>query len=470
MIGTPQTSEGPTYPAYDSLWHLVTMGVLTADHQPNGWAPEPACTRPSRVVLIDTSVAVDHPNLAGVINRDLALDLFSARLGSFPGLAATAVLGDLGLGDSAAVTAGLPHSASLLGALTARLSPGNPARYKGIAPATSPVFSSHGTAMVGLIGARPAVIDADPSFVPTEDGKLTLPYCGVDPLCEVVPISTNFDTDPEALILAFLYADLIRADVIVLPRVIPDPMRTVPELTSYVVDEDANRPLIDAIAPYAITATEREQWDELLELIARISLRRPVVCAAGNANEEYGVYPANFASDDNGIIAVGAVNAKGWNCSYSPTRNLTVWAPSTDAERLDRGEVRQDVRRHDYDTETTPVPNNNDRYSYFDLIATDVPGTGGYAISPFPGPNPPPESPMREFGSYYCRFGGTSGASAIIGGFLSLGHSTGSLPQGCGGIEAKAWLLSKSVSVGPDNGTMVMPVFAGTPSFPDQSR
>jgi hypothetical protein len=468
MTMTQQTGAGPTYPAYDSLWHLVTMGVLTTDHSPNGWAPESACAQPSRVAMIDTSVAFDHPNLAGVVNRDLAFDLFSARLGSFPGLAADSVLGNLGLGNAAPVTAGLPHAASLLDELTTRLSAGNTARYKGIAPATSQVFSSHGTAMAGLIGARPVMIEADPTMVPTQDGKITLPYCGVDPLCEVVPISTNFDTDPEGLILAFLYADLVGADVIVLPRVIPDPLRTVPELTSYLVEEAGGRPLTDAIAHCPMTTIEREQWDELLELIVRISLRRPVVCAAGNANEEYGVYPANFASDENGIIAVGAVNAKGWNCSYSPTRNLTVWAPSTDAERLDRAEVRQDERRQDYDPETTPVSNNNDRYSYFDLIATDVPGTGGYAISPFPGPNPPPESPMREFGSYYCRFGGTSGASALIGGFLSLAHSTGRLPQGCGGVEAKAWLLAQAVRIGPENGTMLMPVFSGSPSFPDQ--
>jgi hypothetical protein len=284
-----------------------------------------------------------------------------------------------------------------------------------------------------------------------------------------VPISTNFDTDPEALILAFLYADLIGADVIILPRVIPDPLRTVPELTSYVVDEAAGTSLTDAISHSPQSAVERELWDELLELIVRISLRRPVVCAAGNAHEEYGVYPANFASDENGIIAVGAVNAKGWNCSYSPTRNLTIWAPSTDAERVDRAEVRQDIRRHDYDAQTAPQPNHNDRYSYFDLIATDVPGPGGYASSPYPGPHPGPDGALREFGSYYCRFGGTSGASALVGGFLSLGHSTGRLPQGCGGVEAKSWLLAQSVAIGPENGTMVMPVFTGAPSFPDKS-
>lgn len=469
MIQAPKTGLGPTYPPYDCLWHLVTMGVLTPDHRPNDWVPQAANPAPARVAMIDTSVAYDHPNLKGAINKDLALDLFSARLGSFPGLEAAAVLGDLWLGDSSAVVSGLPHSASLLAELTARLSVGRPARYNGIAPATSQVFSSHGTAMAGLIGARPVTIPADQSLTATDLGLLTLPYCGVDPMSEIVPISTNFDSDPEALILAFLYADLIGADVIALPRVIPDPFRTVPELSSFLMDDGAGRSLTEAISHCPISAVERELWDELLELIVRISLRRPIVCAAGNANEEYGVYPANFASDENGIIAVGAVNAKGWNCSYSPTRNLTVWAPSTDAERVDRAEVRQDVRRHDYDSETAPEPNNNERFSYFDLIATDVPGTGGYATSPFPGPNPPPDNPMREFGSYYCRFGGTSGASALVAGFVSLAHNTGRLSRSCGGIEAKAWLLASSVALGADRGTMVMPVFSGTPSFPDQT-
>lgn len=467
MISATQSGHSPTYPAYDSLWHLVTMGVLTPEHLPNEWEPTPPSPRATRVAMIDTSVAYDHPNLKDAVNLNLALDLFSARLGSFPGYPADAGLGDLHLGDSTMVAQGLPHCASLLADLTARLFAGQPVSYKGIAPATSQVFSAHGTAMAGLIGARP-VAPAGEVTTPPDAAQLVLPYCGVDPLCDVVPISTNFDTDPEALILAFLYADLIEADVIVLPRVIPDPSRTVPELSSYLADDSTGTSLTDAVAHCPISTAEREQWEELLELIVRISLRRPVVCAAGNANEEYGVYPANFASDENGIISVGAINAKGWNCSYSPTRNLTVWAPSTDAERVDRAEVRQDQRRFDYDAETAPVPNVNDRYSYYDLIATDVPGMGGYATSPFPGTDLPADGRLREFGSYYCRFGGTSGASALVAGFVSLAFSTGRLSRGCGGVEAKAWLLSSSVALGPDHGTMVMPVFSGSPVFPDQ--
>lgn len=467
MTAAP-TYPSPTYPPYDSLWHLVTMGVLTPEHLPNGWEPMPPGSRVTRVAMIDTSVAYDHPNLKDAVNLTLAMDLFSARLGSFPGYAADMALGDLHLGDSAIVAQGLPHCASLLADLAARLAAGQPARYKGIAPATSQVFSAHGTAMAGLIGARPVALAAG-ATAPTDGVPLVLPYCGVDPMCEVVPISTNFDTDPEALILAFLYADMIEADVIVLPRVIPDPSRTVPELSSYLADDTTATSLTDAVAHCPMSTAEREQWEELLELIVRISLRRPIVCAAGNANEEYGVYPANFASDENGIIAVGAINAKGWNCSYSPTRNLTVWAPSTDAERVDRAEVRQDARRHDYDAETAPVPNANDRYSYYDLIATDVPGTGGYATSPFPGMDFPADGQVREFGSYYCRFGGTSGASALVAGFLSLAVSTGRLSQGCGGVDAKAWLLSSSVAFGPDHGTMIMPVFNGSPVFQDQA-
>ena len=69
------------YPEYDALWHLVAMGVLTPDHAPNDWTPDPEATRPTRIAVIDTSVAVEHPNLSGAVNKTLALDLFSTRLG-----------------------------------------------------------------------------------------------------------------------------------------------------------------------------------------------------------------------------------------------------------------------------------------------------------------------------------------------------------------------------------------------------
>lgn len=455
------------YPAYDALWHLVAMGVLTPDHKPNGWsAPAPEHTK-TRVAVIDTSVAVSHPSLGGAINRSLALDLFSARLGSFSCAEEHATLGALGLADATGVAQDLPHTQSLLAELTGRLSPGQRCWFKGIRPAVSEVFSAHGTAISGLVGARPVMVAVAPGGMPGSAPEIALPYSGVDPFCEIVPISTNFDTDPEALILAFLYAELISADVVLLPRIIPDPFRTQPELSAFVLDDLGDASLSDLVTRTPVSSAQKEMWDELLELIVRVSLRRPVVCAAGNANEEYGVYPANFAAEDNGIISVGAVNAKGWNCSYSPMHNLTVWAPSSDAERFDRGEVRQDERRHDYDASIVPVPNANAHYSYFDIISTDVPGPGGYTAGPYDQSASTSGTAIREYGSYFCRFGGTSAASALIAGFLSLGRTIGLVDDAAGGIGAKSWLLGKCVPLGQNHGSMVFPVLNGHPSFPD---
>ena len=428
--------------AQDALWHLVALGVLTGDHAPRGW--DPARVRcPARVAVIDTSVAMDHPNLRDAIDRALAFDLVSTRLGAFPGRDGQAPLGRIALGDTRAAVAGLPGCSALLQELTARLAPDRPAWLGRLQPATSPVFSGHGTAIAGLIGARPVQV-AGPDGAP-----LALPYCGVDPTCRIVPISTGFDTDPEQMILAFLYADLIGADVIVLPRHLPDPLRTVPELSSRSL---AGQSLGDLVAPCPVPETARELWAELAELVLKISLRRPIVCAAGNENEDYGIYPANLASDDNGVISVGAVNALGWPCSYSPADTLTVWAPSTDAERFDRTEMRLDP----LGPHPEGIPEGAfDRFSPLQVISTDVPGQGGYATSPHEGPEP--EDGLREFGSYFCRFGGTSAACAIIGGLLALATATGRLPPRADGLEAKAWLMSQCLSPPPETPELRVP-------------
>lgn len=440
----------PLHPSYDSLWHLSAIGVMDPDGTSAAWK-EAGSGRPVRVATIDTSVAVDHLNLKTNINRALALDLCSTRLGAFPYLPEDGRLGD-GMGDfTTDVADDLPLTSQLLSEFRERLEPGQPALL-GILPATSAAFSNHGTAIAGLICATPAHATVRQGAmiegVPTgqaRDGQPTfaLPYAGVNPFCEVVPISTTFDPDPEVLTLAFLYADMIGADVVLLPRDVPDPMRTYPEL-AFSADGAA---LGSAVYPNDFPERERALWDELAQLIVRISQRRPIVCAGGNAQEVGGIYPARLASPMNGIVSVGAMNAKGHVSSYS-AREVTVFAPSSDGEEFDRREVRLDELATDYDDSVVPKPNQNQRFSHYEIISTDVPGPDGYTSSPFADAET--TASLREFNSLYCRFGGTSAASAITAGFLSLAKTTGRLPPDADGIASKTWLLSQCRPVSDD--------------------
>lgn len=454
------------YPTYDALWHLVSMGVLKADHSVNAWEPDDTLKRKTRVAIIDTSVAADHPNLADAIDRKRAFDLFSTRLGAFSYRGKDETVGALDLNAGTKVTEKLPRASELLAQLIDRLSHDSPVRLGGVQPMTSADFSNHGTAVAGLIGARPVVAkkaDGYPSPIPEMD-DVPLPYCGADPNCEIVPISTNLDADPESLILAFLYAELIDADVIHVPRIIPDPTRTVPELHQMV----DGKVLRDLVAHTDVSDEQMEAWEELATLMVNISLERPIVCAAGNANEEYGIYPANLASEHNGIISVGAVNAKGFSSGYSATSNVTVCAPSDDSEIYDRTEIRLDPHRPDKDIHGDPADVSNKKFSSFDIITTDVPGPYGYEGSPFSSDEP--DDGLREFGSYFCRFGGTSAASALISGFLALARSTGAVPHDVDGLAAKAWLMSR-VSVLPDDpNEFRFAVWAGEPTFPDPRK
>jgi len=453
------------YPNYDALWPLVSMRVLTDEHAPNGWSL-PAGEKPTRVAIIDTSVAVDHPNLKPAINRTLAFDLFSTRLGAFPFREPGEKIGALTLNTSTNVASGQPHATALLAELIDRLSPDSTSWLGKVQPTVSPDFSAHGTAICGLVGARPtiaAIADGFPDPVPSET-EVPLPFTGVDPSCEIVPISTNFDPSPESLTLAFLYAELIDADVILVPRTIPDPTRTIPELSQVI----HGTPLRDLVAPVDYPEEELQAWDELAQLISNISLARPIVCAGGNGQEDGGIYPANLASDHNGIISVGAVNAKGYRSSYAPASNVTVVGPSDDGENFDRTEIRLDERKHDYSHIGVPDSNSNFKFSYYEIISTDVPGRFGYSGSPFNGPEA--KDGLREFGSYFCRFGGTSAASALVAGFLALGKSSGDLAAGSDGLDAKAWLVSRCAVLQEGEEEYLFPVWKDAPQFPDAEK
>lgn len=470
------------YATYHALWHLREIGVvpdLTTFDSPAWDAAEAgiaASGRPTRIALIDVSVAYDHPNLRSAILTDLMVDFFSARFGAFPrpdpdGRRLSAALSRK---DEAADLLAGTRVWTLFETLCQHLDDNH--RSKGpedwrtplrIAPATSPAFSAHGTAMAGLIGARPlgpeAVGLAVTQHIGLADGQprpetpkaIGLPYAGVDPFCEIVPISTSFDPDPEQLVLALLYALLIDADVIVLARDFPDPVRT-SLVRSLMSDPDipteGETAAIVAAYPVEI-ATDTDLWDDLMQLTLDISKRIPIVCAAGNAGDELLMYPGRLARDDNGIIAVGALAASGLRAGYSSASGrdspskVTIYAPSGDGERLDRGLQRVDTAapgfrpedhseqylarlrvQHPAIVNGKPVTEAS-VFATQEIISTDVPGAAGYNSSAFSRPSTSIGG-VLDYRSYYCHFSGTSAATAIVAGALSLGIASGKIPRG----------------------------------------
>ena len=478
------------YASYHALWHLREIGVvpdLKTFESPAWDAAETALAttgRPSRVALIDVSVAYEHPNLRDAILTDLMIDFFSARLGVFPCArpCAEPLVEALAKRSDAETLISTPRTRKLFEELCAYLGRADGGAWSRdwrtplrIAPATSPAFSAHGTAMAGLIGARPlgpkAVGFAETSHIGPEDREphpnppsaLGLPYAGVDPFCQIVPISTSFDPDPEQLLLALLYALLIDADVIVLARDFPDPVRT---HLARVAQPDCDTPSEAATA--AVTAAypvdivpEIELWDDLLRLTLDVSQRIPIVCAAGNAGDDILMYPGRLARDDNGIVAVGARAASGLRAGYSSADHpgVTIYAPSGDGERLDTELRRLDTAAPDFrpedhsaryrDSLRVQHPAAGDRgggdgaghdrgsapgpapetFATQEIISTDVPGAAGYNASAF-ARAATATGAVLDYRSYFCHFSGTSAATALVAGVLSLGVAAGKIPRG----------------------------------------
>lgn len=262
--------------AHYFLWHLNALRVIGFDPTPEGAAFDPAepiisstqwdrissqfpgRTTPARVALIDVGASRKHPNLAGRIDGELSIDLVThphgvrsvppgvvpapftseGRHGFFSGLN----LDGLDLG--AVPAAGQARLADLVDEL---------AQSKGVIRTlidTDDTFGTHGTAIAGLVVGEPAfaaegsmidILADDESAQPSETVGLP-PYFGVDPQSRLISIRTSFEQDAAHFIAAFLYAWKTGADVILLPRGIPYPVRAVlkhkPELD---VDLDRRR-------------------------------------------------------------------------------------------------------------------------------------------------------------------------------------------------------------------------------------
>lgn len=508
------------------LWHLISLGVIEATFNPlptggldlgsptitdTVWdklkAAQPTSSEHSaKVALIDVGVSRTHPNLKDRIDGNHSIDLVTHRYGaqSAPSGGASphapeankAFFGGLDITgldtlDLNGLDAATPGAKVWLDALVKELK-----TSQGVVRTlidTDETFGSHGTSIAGLVVGAPELVTPPaggspatphPGGSPATTSNLlggastvcpstsigVIPYFGVDPLSDLISIRSSFRPDPAHFVAAFLYAWQCGADVILLPRGLPDISAT-RSLKHKVEPDDADelarfqksperanllgrleQPLANELAPNAVAPVAQPDlgWDVLEALLVAISKKIPIVCAAGNDGESQLIYPANLARPDNGIIAVGAVTSKGYRSGYSNYgEHLTLVAPSDDGEVYNRHQLRVDrtnpmVGLHAYVAdEKNAVP-----YSPLSLLTTDLLGTFGYAegSNPLASIFPPLPGAKEGIGGYYAPFGGTSGASALIAGIAALvarAHKAkhGSKDARLGGKEMKDKLV-----------------------------
>lgn len=462
-----------SYPRYHGLWHLEALGVVTDTNtfERAAWdlIETEGASRPVRVALIDTSVDFRHPNLTEALNRELAVDFVSNPRGAFvfpqdggPDRAAllAALAAAAGAGQGKIIDA---RVAALHTALTADRTAGK------IAPvtATAPIGSSHGTSMAGIIGARPVEINVHvPQHLPNRPGgldaqdtsseQIALPYAGVNPYCEIVPISISADPRPGEVFLAMIFADMAGADLIVMATDLPKEreLDTDPPLPTFPAPANRRPPASTLTA----NANDDERdglaavWEAFEIYLEELSLRRPVICAAGNDGTGNLAYPAALhrpRTQDrpgNGIFAIGARTANGTRAAYSPgsaDAPVTAFALSGDGEQRDRALLRLDPfrPRAGHDTQARLFAQAEAEFlAVQSILAPDVPGRFGETDSRFLDPSRPFELPDEcgsgsaepvffDPASLFASFSGTSAAAAIAGGMLSLVMATGGVAR-----------------------------------------
>ncbi len=435
VIAEPATSATDYY----YLWHLVALGVIIPDECGKGFSTtlwdqlsQRGCEEPARVVLIDVGCSLEHPNLKDRVDAERSIDFTSSPYGArlkkhgaddgcqrnFCGL----TTGELALDGLS------KDELSLFEDIVHQLE-----KSKGQVRAGGDVealFASHGTAVSGLIVGGPETCPRDEAPSPG-----VIPYFGVDPFSQLISIRTGFENDPLQFIAALLYAWHQKPDVIVMPRGLPDPDQ-VPvakddfkgNLESWENREAADlidrlktlKDTADTTDPKApqLSATGRRLWRIVKSLFVAISNHVPVVCAAGNEGESQLLYPANLANRENGIIAVGAVSGNGLRSGYSNYGDgLTIVAPSDDMIVFNRHQLR-DTKKHTDKLKYLLTGEAKDYpFSPMWLLSTDIPGRFGYETG---------EDALGETedgtaqSGYYTQFGGTSGASALVGGVIAL--------------------------------------------------
>lgn len=416
------------------LWHLEEIGVLK-DRKPGDlWHSAKAAEEKVCVAIVDTGVDPGHPNLGGallpqvdfgpdvngVVYRDDAVEaktpMRDDRIKALDDWLAKSRFEKSQLELIAAFLKGINEERRVL-------SLRDPSRYCG----------AHGTATAGLIGGRP----------PEKREAGAIAYYGVNPWCRILPIATPYSHELLPVIHGLIYAFCAGADVIHLPRGIANPneraafLKDSPYTTR--IDSAPLARLPDSMkADQAALSVLVAQQVILESLLTFLAGNVYLVLTAGNDGlSDVLSYPAaafvsNGEAGTQQAIIVGAKNANGVVSAYSNGAKISEenvilsYMPSNDSFAFDETHHSIDLRSLFW-LPAAAIPKEPATYSPWGILSTDVRGGYGYAAGL--ADELPDDDDDEGPGALYTSFGGTSAASALMAGMISLLLQTGGLKE-----------------------------------------
>ena len=399
-------------------WHIE----IAEKHAHSDFSTLPP--KETTVAIIDTGIDVEHPNLKDAMAAP-QVDFGPALNGVVYG---TSKKPDLASSELDELINNLPTSDS-------RNSLENLLK-KGVdvldCQDPSTLFGSHGTGCAGLIAGRPATG--------------ALPYMGMNEKCKLISYATPFSHEYMPIIMALCHAYLGGADIIYMPRAVPDidARAKLTDLTpEFGTRIDLSNPRDDVELSYQNKADQsvykllHEQqllFEAVLKLIAE---NKYLVLAAGNGGLQTFEYPASLFSGKDDAYIVGAQNSNGHFSSYSSGRGEqnTTWMLSDDAPALNADVTSINTREFSGSelavSKVEGISSNS--FSPWQILSLDV--RGGYGSASGPLDDPAKELEQRTDAGLYANIGGTSAASAIVVGLLSRlispggGRLRGELPK-----------------------------------------
>ena len=394
---------------YHALWHLKVLGVVdclqplesshwdAVSHSLEGDGKK----KQVKVAVIDTLPAFTHPNLAQAIHFDQMLDFTSDIEGKKVEKSKQSPFG----------------------------------------------FGAHGTSVAGLIAARPRdgiklrippVVRVDPYFGVEASSEIPvdLPFCGINPFARIIPIVVSASPDPEMILAAITYAKKIKPDVVVIAdswdrggSAYQGEAQIAERFSDPSIPTDYGSTVPSPVNQTTKPATDL--WKEVENALLDLCMASFVFCAAGNEPRSNLVYPARLSTAKSGPWTVGACDVSGKDLTYTPPSDEIRMKPeghrlittlSSEHPRFDEDVQMLDPFASVDEELDLPEKLFEKDFQPADIVTTDVPGPAGYNPSPFH--YFPAEkkngSKHLEIASLYCRFSGTSAATAIAAGLVSL--------------------------------------------------